>query len=267
MKPLGDRAARHHRTYGPLLVGAVVLGLLGPAGRGLARPAQPVGAAAAHCRPARSAGSSTTCAASTPATWSAACCRRTAQVTTDATITANMPGAIPIPATLSIELGNRISAHDGAVKYRFVSDLPFKGRERHHARRLRAAARSTALRADPEPAGGRGLRLAARPPRPRSRRPVRDGRGLRRAATTRHPDSPKTRLEGRRRARHPGDLGRAAASPPTCSSFKYLLALFRPRGRWRASTFILLQRRQAAADPRHQPGADRRPTISSPRSR
>jgi adenylate cyclase len=40
-------------------------------------------------------------------------------------------GAIPIPATLSIELGKRISAHDGSVKYRFISDLPFKGREAH----------------------------------------------------------------------------------------------------------------------------------------
>jgi adenylate cyclase len=41
------------------------------------------------------------------------------------------PGAIPIPATLSIELGKRISAHDGSIKYRFVSDMPFKGREPH----------------------------------------------------------------------------------------------------------------------------------------
>ena len=38
-------------------------------------------------------------------------------------------GAIPIPATLSIELGKKISSTDGTVKYQFVSDLPFKGRE------------------------------------------------------------------------------------------------------------------------------------------
>jgi adenylate cyclase len=43
----------------------------------------------------------------------------------------DIDGAIPIPATLSIELGKRISAADGSVKYRFVSDLPFKGRESH----------------------------------------------------------------------------------------------------------------------------------------
>jgi adenylate cyclase len=41
----------------------------------------------------------------------------------------DIAGAIPIPATLSIELGKRISAQDGSVKYRFVSDMPFKGRE------------------------------------------------------------------------------------------------------------------------------------------
>jgi len=43
----------------------------------------------------------------------------------------DVPGAIPIPATLSIELGKRISSHDGSVKYRFVSDMTFKGREPH----------------------------------------------------------------------------------------------------------------------------------------
>ncbi|WP_457108686.1 adenylate/guanylate cyclase domain-containing protein [Methylobacterium sp. P5_C11] len=42
-----------------------------------------------------------------------------------------VPNAIPIPATLSLELGERISGGDGAVKYRFVSDLPFKDRKPH----------------------------------------------------------------------------------------------------------------------------------------
>src|SRR4051812_27977912 len=40
-------------------------------------------------------------------------------------------GAILIPATLSIELGQRISARNAAVQYRFVSDFPFKGRATH----------------------------------------------------------------------------------------------------------------------------------------
>ncbi|WP_298963031.1 adenylate/guanylate cyclase domain-containing protein [uncultured Methylobacterium sp.] len=40
-----------------------------------------------------------------------------------------VPGGIPIPATLSIELGRRISHRDGAVGYKFVSDLPFRNRD------------------------------------------------------------------------------------------------------------------------------------------
>src|SRR6185295_12342004 len=43
----------------------------------------------------------------------------------------NIEGGIPIPATLSIELGKMISARNDAVRYRFVSDLPFKDRESH----------------------------------------------------------------------------------------------------------------------------------------
>jgi class 3 adenylate cyclase len=58
-------------------------------------------------------------------------------------------GAIPIPATLSIELGKRISAADSALKYRFVSDLPFKGREPHLLDAFETKAIET-LRADPK---------------------------------------------------------------------------------------------------------------------
>jgi len=43
----------------------------------------------------------------------------------------DMPGGIPIPATLSIELGEVIGADNGSLVYRFVSDHPFKGRESH----------------------------------------------------------------------------------------------------------------------------------------
>src|SRR5689334_21612200 len=42
-------------------------------------------------------------------------------VTTSGSDYRDKPGAIPIPATLSIELGNLISAQDGSVRYRFVS--------------------------------------------------------------------------------------------------------------------------------------------------
>jgi class 3 adenylate cyclase len=42
-----------------------------------------------------------------------------------------IPGAIPIPATLSLELGQVISEQQANIAYRFVSDYPFKGRPPH----------------------------------------------------------------------------------------------------------------------------------------
>ena len=44
----------------------------------------------------------------------------------------DVPGAIPIPATFSLELGKLISAQDNAVRYDFVSDHAFAGRAPHH---------------------------------------------------------------------------------------------------------------------------------------
>ncbi|HEY2534200.1 MAG TPA: adenylate/guanylate cyclase domain-containing protein [Xanthobacteraceae bacterium] len=41
------------------------------------------------------------------------------------------PGAIPIPATLSLELGKVISEQQRNINYRFVSDYPFKNRAPH----------------------------------------------------------------------------------------------------------------------------------------
>ena len=60
-----------------------------------------------------------------------------------------IPGAIPIPATLSIELGKLINGMDGAIKYRFVSDLPFQRRPPHELDRFERQALAT-LRARPE---------------------------------------------------------------------------------------------------------------------
>jgi adenylate cyclase len=42
-----------------------------------------------------------------------------------------IPGAIPIPATLSLELGRTISEQQQNIAYRFVSDYPFKNRAPH----------------------------------------------------------------------------------------------------------------------------------------
>ncbi|HWA48606.1 MAG TPA: adenylate/guanylate cyclase domain-containing protein [Dongiaceae bacterium] len=61
---------------------------------------------------------------------------------------ADVPGAIPIPATLSLELGQVISAQQGNISYRFVSDLPFKNRPSHELDKFEAAALNR-LRLDP----------------------------------------------------------------------------------------------------------------------
>jgi adenylate cyclase len=43
----------------------------------------------------------------------------------------SIPGAIPIPATLSLELGRVISEQQHNISYRFISDYPFKNRAPH----------------------------------------------------------------------------------------------------------------------------------------
>jgi class 3 adenylate cyclase len=42
-----------------------------------------------------------------------------------------IPGAIPIPATLSLELGKVVGEQQSNIAYRFISDYPFKGRPSH----------------------------------------------------------------------------------------------------------------------------------------
>jgi adenylate cyclase len=43
----------------------------------------------------------------------------------------DVPGAIPIPATLSLELGDLINRTNGNTQFRFFSDYPFKNRPPH----------------------------------------------------------------------------------------------------------------------------------------
>src|SRR5215213_3619112 len=150
-------------------------------------------------------------------------------------------GAIPIPATLSIELGKRISAHEGSVKYRFVSELPFAGREPHQRDGFEQQAIS-ALRANPaapviEVSGGlldRHVRAAA---------PVIMGQVCVSCHNS-HPDSPK-------RDWKVGDvrgIQEISVHQPIAAnvlSFKYLLLYFALAAA-AGVTFIILQRRQAA---------------------
>src|SRR5258708_5722595 len=57
-------------------------------------------------------------------------------------------GGIPIPATLSIELGDVVSAQDGSTRYRFFSDYPFANRASHEFDAFEQAALET-LRQNP----------------------------------------------------------------------------------------------------------------------
>jgi adenylate cyclase len=60
----------------------------------------------------------------------------------------DIPGAIPIPATLSLELGKVIGEQQANITYRFVSDYPFKGRAPHSLDEFEQGALA-ALRRDP----------------------------------------------------------------------------------------------------------------------
>lgn len=60
----------------------------------------------------------------------------------------SIPGAIPIPATLSLEMGRVISEQQQNIAYRFVSDYPFRNRTPHQLDDFERQA-LTSLRANP----------------------------------------------------------------------------------------------------------------------
>jgi len=60
-----------------------------------------------------------------------------------------VPGAIPIPATLSLELGKVISEQQQNISYRFVSDFSFKNRTPHQLDYFEKASLQS-LRANPD---------------------------------------------------------------------------------------------------------------------
>ena len=162
------------------------------------------------------------------------------EVTTAAYDYKTKPGAIPIPATLSIELGNRISAGDGRVAYSFVSDLPFRGRVRHPLDGFEQTALHE-LRADPEKpvvqvSGSlldREVRIAT---------PVIMGAVCITCHNT-HPDSPKTDWNvGDVRGIQVISVSESLGS--NILAFKYLLAYF-VLAAGAGVAFILMQRRQA----------------------
>ena len=154
----------------------------------------------------------------------------------------SVDGGIPIPATLSIELGKMISARNAAVKYRFVSDYPFRGRESHNLDGWETSALAS-LRADPktpvvEISGSifdREIRMAG---------PVLMGAACVNCHNT-HPDSPKRDWKvGDVRAIQEISIQQPIAA--NILSFKYLLA-YLILAAIAGLTFILVQRKQAAA--------------------
>jgi adenylate cyclase len=154
----------------------------------------------------------------------------------------DVPGAIPIPATLSLELGSVITGDSNNIEYRFFSDFPFAGRAAHPFDAFERNA-LLALRADPKAriydvSGSifdRRVRLAT---------PVLMGAECLSCHNS-HPDSPK-------RDWKVGDvrgLQEVTVHQPVAANifaFKYLL-IYLVLAAFAGIAFIFMQRRQAGA--------------------
>ena len=152
-----------------------------------------------------------------------------------------IPGAIPIPATLSLELGRVISEQQQNISYRFVSDFPFKNRAPHALDDFEENA-LTALRSNSKQKltnvswslSGDRVRLIA---------PVVMGAACV-ACHNSHPQSPKRDWQvGDVRGIQEITISQAFAN--NLFSFKYLLAYFVFMVAT-GVTFIAVQQRQAA---------------------
>ena len=153
----------------------------------------------------------------------------------------DIPGAIPIPATLSLELGKVISEQQRNIGYRFVSDYPFKNRPAHDLDQFETNALGRLRQnSNQQPAQVSAtvfsdqVRLIA---------PVIMGQACVNCHNS-HPESPKTDWKV-------GDvrgIQEVAITQPIGNNilaFKYLLAYFILIATV-GTLFILLQRRQAA---------------------
>jgi len=239
MQGQSERASRHQRAMGPLLALAVLLGLAG----------LPIAVwfdlrVLSERMLRLQAGEASRIIDEMRAFYGSEVVGRVLKADRPVTATHNyreVSGAIPIPATLSIELGKLISAHDGTVKYRFISDLPFNGREPHALDGFEQNAIATLRERPKEPvvevSGSifdRQVRIAT---------PVTMGPVCVSCHNT-HPDSPK-------RDWKVGDvrgIQEVTVFQPieaNIFAFKYLLIYFAFAAAAGIS-FILMQRRQAA---------------------
>ena len=152
----------------------------------------------------------------------------------------SIPGAIPIPATLSLELGRVITEQQHNISYRFFSDYPFKNRAPHMFDDFERRALSE-LRANPNrlisdassTIFSDGVRVVA---------PIVMGAACVDCHNT-HPDSPKRdwKVGDVRGIQEVAVNQRIAAN---LFSFKYLLIYFALIGT-AGFSFLLLQHRQA----------------------
>ena len=152
-----------------------------------------------------------------------------------------IPGAIPIPATLSIELGRVISEQQQNISYRFVSDFPFKNRAPHNLDAFEASALA-ALRKNPNQQLTQ-VSSSVFSDRVRLIAPVVMGAACV-SCHNAHPESPKRDWKvGDVRGIQEITISQAIRS--NIFSFKYLLAYFILVA-VTGFTFIAVQRRQAA---------------------
>jgi adenylate cyclase len=153
----------------------------------------------------------------------------------------SIPGAIPIPATLSLELGRAISEQQQNIAYRFVSDFPFKNRAPHPFDDFETTALA-ALR-DHSDQKLTEVSWSILSDRVRLIAPVIMGAACVACHNT-HPESPKRDWKiGDVRGIQEIAISQAFAT--NIFSFKYLLAYFVFMAAT-GFTFIAVQRRQAA---------------------
>jgi adenylate cyclase len=152
-----------------------------------------------------------------------------------------IPGAIPIPATLSLELGQVISEQQQNIDYRFVSDFPFKNRASHALDNFET--NSLAALRDNSDQKLTDVSWSIFSDRVRLVAPVIMGTACVSCPNS-HPESPKRdRKVGDVRGIQEISISQAFAN--NIFSFKYLLAYFVFMA-GTGFTFIAVQRRQAA---------------------
>ncbi len=170
-----------------------------------------------------------------------------------------IPGAIPIPATLSLELGRVISEQQQNISYRFVSDFPFKNRTPHPLDVFETGALYD-LRENSNQHSDRRVGVGLHRTRPPGC-PGDHGAGLRELPQLAS-RKPEEGLEGRRCPRHSGDHHQPGDRDQHIL-VQISAGLFRVHGRVRRH----LHRRAAAPGrdhPGHESASSRPPTNSSP---